>query len=245
MALFVPGDLELVQGGPQGRRRYLDLLLCKMSPAYLASLARLQAVLRQRNQLLRRRPGPSAGELAPWDRQLAAAAAVLVPRREALVRELAGAVAQCFLRLSADGSDLGLTYRPSGPGTEIEFLVALAELRKEELGRGTSLVGPHRDDLELRLDGRSLRRFGSQGQQRSAALALRLGEARVLTESSGEGALVLLDDCFSELDPGRRHRLLELLVGSRQVFLTATSLPDPAPPGATVLRVAAGRIEPS
>lgn len=242
MALFVPGDLALVQGGPQGRRRYLDLLLCKLSPVYLSALARLQQVLRQRNELLRRRPAPGPAELGPWDQQLAAAAATLVPRREAVVQDLHQAARAAFLRLSDGRADLGLAYRPAGPGTEAGFLAALAERRRDEVARGTTLVGPHRDDLELRLDGRSLRRYGSQGQQRSAALALRLGEAQVLSDRSGERALVLLDDCFSELDPGRRDRLLDVLGGCRQVFVTTTSLPEPLPRDAEVLHVEGGAV---
>ena len=242
LTLFVPTDLALVQEGPQGRRRSLDLLLCKLSPVYLAALARLQQVLRNRNQLLRRRPAPAPAELEPWDLQLAEAAETLVPRRAEAVAALAVEAADCFHRLSGGASELGLEYRPASPGTAGEVLESLARRRREELARGTTLVGPHRDDVELRLDGRSLRRFGSQGQQRSAALALRLAEARVLTARSGEGALVLLDDCFSELDPGRGARLLEVLAEWRQVFVTTTTVP-PLPPGpGSVLEVRSGGI---
>ncbi len=242
LALFTPGDLALIQGSPQGRRRFLDLLSCKLSPTYLAALARMQSVLRQRNELLRRRPPPAASELAPWDRQLAALAAVLVERRGAVVLELQKAASAAFRNLSDGVSDLALTYRPDGPEGQEEFLEALALRRREECRRGTTMLGPHRDDLDLRLGDRSLRRYGSQGQQRSAALALRLAEARVLTDGCGEGALVLLDDCFSELDPGRRVRLMEILSGWPQVFLTATSMPCDPPVGTTVLQVVAGTI---
>lgn len=242
LALFVPGDLALVQGGPEARRRYLDLLLCKLYPAYLGALARMQQVLRQRNELLRRKPAPSTADLEPWDRQLAATAAVVSARRGAAVAELGREADALFRHLSDAPAELSLEYRPCGPGSEEEFLAVLAARRREELARGTSLLGPHRDDLELLLEGRSLRRFGSQGQQRSAALALRLAEARFLGAVSGEGALVLLDDCFSELDPGRRARLLEILREWRQVFVTTTALPETPPAGASVLEVVAGRV---
>lgn len=244
LALFVPGDLALVQGGPQERRRYLDLLLCKLYPAYLGALARMQQVLRQRNELLRRRPGPSGEDLEPWDRQLAATGAVVAARRAEAVGELEREADACFRHLSDSSDRLSLAYRPSAPAGEEEFLQEIGARRREEVARGTSLLGPHRDDLELRLEGRSLRRFGSQGQQRSAALALRLAEARFLGSVSGEGALVLLDDCFSELDPGRRARLLEILGEWRQVFVTTTSLPEAPPPGASTLEVVAGRVRP-
>lgn len=242
LALFVPGDLALVQGGPESRRRYLDLLLCKLYPAYLGALARMQQVLRQRNELLRRKPAPPAVDLEPWDRQLAATATVVSARREAAVAELGREADTFFRHLSDSPAELALGYRPSGQGTEEEFLTALASRRREELARGTTLLGPHRDDLDLLLEGRSLRRFGSQGQQRSAALALRLAEARFLGAVSGEGALVLLDDCFSELDPGRRARLLEILAEWRQVFVTTTGRPEAPPAGSTVLEVVAGRV---
>lgn len=244
LALFVPGDLALVQGGPEGRRRYLDLLLCKLYPAYLGALARMQQVLRQRNELLRRKPPPSPSDMEPWDRQLAATAVVVSARREAAATELGREADAFFRHLSDAPAELSMAYRASGPASEDEFLAELGARRREELARGTSLLGPHRDDLDLRLDGRSLRRFGSQGQQRSAALALRLAEGRFLGAVSGEGALVLLDDCFSELDPGRRGRLLELLREWRQVFVTTTCLPETPPAGSSILEVVAGRVRP-
>lgn len=242
MTLFTPADLALVQGPPQGRRRFLDLLLCKISPVYLAALTRFASVLRQRNELLRRRPSPSSEELAPWDEQLAGSAAILVPRRQEAVGRLQGAVAAAFANLSDSRSDLRVEYRPGAPSTSEGFLAALDARRREEMARGSTQVGPHRDDLELLLDGRSLQRFGSQGQHRSAALALRLAQAMVMSEALEERALVLLDDCLSELDVGRGQRLLEILSGFAQVFLTTTTLPQALPSGARILRVVSGTI---
>lgn len=243
MALFTPADLSLIQGAPQGRRRFLDLLLCKISPVYLGALARYGSVLRQRNELLRRRPAPSPAELAPWDEQLAAACAVLVPRRQEVVCSLQEAVSGIFGLLSDSQTDLCLTYRPAAPPEPERFLSALRARRREDLARGSTQAGPHRDDLELLLDGRSLQRYGSQGQHRSAALALRLAEARVMGESAEEAALVLLDDCLSELDVGRGQRLLEILGGYRQVFLTTTTPPPNLPECAGLFRVVAGSLE--
>ncbi len=240
LALFTPADLALVQGSPQVRRRFLDLLLCKGSPTYLAALARLQTVLRQRNELLRRRPPPSSAELEPWDQQLAALTGVLIPQRQTAVERLRSVASDLFRRLSDSRSDLDLAHRPGAPENAQEVLEALGRGRREDLRRGTTMLGPHRDDLELRLAGRSLRRYGSQGQQRSAALALRLAEAAVLGQD--EGALMLLDDCFSELDPGRQGRLVEILAEWPQVFLTATSRPGQVPAGTTSWHVVAGTL---
>jgi DNA replication and repair protein RecF len=243
MALFTPADLGLIQGAPQGRRRFLDLLLCKISPLYLSALTRYGSVLRQRNELLRRRPAPSPAELEPWEEQLAALSAILVPRRQEVVYSLQEAVTGIFGRLSEGRTDLCLTYRPAVPPEPERFLSVLRARRREDLARGSTQAGPHRDDLELLLDGRSLQRYGSQGQHRSAALALRLAEARVMGENAEETALVLLDDCLSELDVGRGQRLLEILGGYRQVFLTTTIPPPNLSDYAGLFRVVAGSLE--
>lgn len=234
LTLFVPGDLSLIQGGPQERRRFLDLTLCKLYPTYLAALSQYQRVIKQRNELLKR--GHAAGELEPWDLLLVQNAGQLMARRHELALDLDGRFQRLYRRLSREEAPLSLTYAPNS--TELE--ADLMRRRAEELRLRTSLVGPHRDELQVRLGSRSLRRFGSQGQQRTAVLALRLAEAEVLTERSGESAMVLLDDCLSELDPSRQERLLDSLTGYRQVFLT-TAVPVSGLPG-TLWRVEAGQI---
>lgn len=242
LSLFVPGDLALVQGAPQDRRRYLDRLLCKLSPLYLGALGQYQQALRQRNELLRRRPGPTTQELGVWEVQLARLGSVLTERRREAVARLHHEAAALYRHLAQGKGALGVRYQPGGPEEAEALLEELARRRSDDLRRRSTSVGPHRDDLELSLDGRSLRQVGSQGQQRSAALGLRLAEARLLGEGEAGGAMVLLDDCFSELDPGRRARLLELLEGWPQVFVTTTDLAPGLPPGAAVLRVVEGQV---
>lgn len=234
LTLFVPGDLSLVQGGPQERRRYLDLTLCKLYPTYLASLSAYQKVVKQRNELLKR--GPRAPELEPWDLLLVQHGQQLMTRRQDLVDDLDGRFDRLYRQLSGEELPLSLRYAPNTG----DFASDLERRRPEELRLRTSLTGPHRDELQVRLGERSLRRFGSQGQQRTAVLALRLAEAEVLTERSGESAMVMLDDCLSELDPGRQERLLSNLSAYRQVFLT-TAVPVSGLPG-TLWRVDQGRI---
>jgi DNA replication and repair protein RecF len=160
-----------------------------------------------------------------------------------VVFSLQEAVSGIFGRLSDSQTDLCLTYRPAAPPEPEAFLSTLRARRREDLARGSTQAGPHRDELELLLDGRSLQRYGSQGQHRSAALALRLAEARVMGESAEEAALVLLDDCLSELDVGRGQRLLEILGGYRQVFMTTTAPPPNLSDCAGVFRVVAGSLE--
>ncbi len=233
LTLFVPGDLSLVQGGPQERRRFLDLTLCKLYPTYLAALSQYQRVLKQRNELLKR---GNASELEPWDLLLVQNAGQLMTRRQELAIDLDSRFQQLYRQLSHEDAPLSLTYAPNSTELEADLL----RRRAEEFRLRTSLVGPHRDELLVRLGARSLRRFGSQGQQRTAVLALRLAEAEVLTERSGESAMVLLDDCLSELDPSRQERLLNSLTGYRQVFLT-TAVPVSGLPG-TLWRVEEGQI---
>ncbi len=235
LTLFVPSDLSLVQGGPQERRRYLDLTLCKLYPTYLASLSAYGKVIKQRNELLKR--GCRAAELEPWDLLLIQHGEQLIARRADLVEDLDARFARLYRQLSAETLPLALRYAPNVHN----FTEDLERRRPEELRLRTSLTGPHRDELQARLGDRSLRRFGSQGQQRTAVLALRLAEAEVLTERSGESAMVLLDDCLSELDPGRQERLLSSLSAYRQVFLT-TAVPVGELPG-TLWRVEAGSIQ--
>lgn len=244
LALFTPSDLELVGGGPSGRRRYLDYLLCKLYPAYLSSLSRYQKVVRQRNELLRKRPAPGPAELEPWDGMAASTGAAVTSRRAEIVAALDESFREFNWRLSQEDARAELVYRPSGPTDPGSYLDELSRLRSEELRRGSSLLGPHRDELEIRLGGVELRRFGSQGQQRTAALSLRLAQAQIMGERTSEGTVILLDDCFSELDGDRQARLLESLVGYPQVFVTSAT-PLDLPVQATVFQIRAGKITPA
>lgn len=240
LALFTPDDLELVQGAPQLRRSYLDLLLCKLYPAYLESLGRYQRVIRQKSALLKT-GRPHLEELDSWDGLLVELAEQLLDYREELCRSLDGRVGKLYETLSGEPAGLSVAYLCSAPRASLGE--ALRRRRSEELRLRSCLVGPHRDDLDLCLGGKSVRRFGSQGQRRTLALALRLAQAEVLQEVGREKPVVLLDDCFSELDPDRQARLLGWLEGASQVLIT-TATPLAIPGQHRLHRVDQGQVFP-
>ncbi len=231
---FMPDDLSLVKGGPSERRSFLDASLSQLEGAYLARLSRYQRALRQRNQLLKRCAGrkPSAAEFAVWDEQLSELGAELSGSRWRAANALAGHAMRLGEKIA--GERLEVRYRSSvlgelGPG-DGGRLEDLREFSRKELARsltadvrrGYTSLGPHTDDLSLHLEGRGLRDFGSQGQQRTAVVALKMAMCEYFREVSGEYPLLLLDDITSELDSGRRRYLLDCLDGGAQVFLTAT-----------------------
>lgn len=218
--VFLPSDVELAAGPAALRRQYLDRLLSLADRGYLRALARYRAALAQRNSALRQgRP-----ELAwAFDRPMAAAGAEIVAARERWSRDAADRFAAEFDCLGERGpATLGYRGAPelADPGA---WAQALGGAQGADAARGASTVGPHRDDLRLAIGGRPLREFGSTGQQRSAAVALKLLELATLREARETEPALLLDDVFAELDNERRQRLVQRLVGpdDRQVFLTA------------------------
>lgn len=255
--IVTPDDLALVTGSPGGRRRYLDTLLGLTSRAYARGLREYDRILRQRNELLRG-PERSAGPvMASWDEALVGAGAPLVAARARLVRRLAARFSRTAGAIASEGerTDYGLAFAPSVPvaadaATEAEAVAeawsrAIEETYGQDRARGWTTVGFHRDDLEIALGDRPLDRFGSQGERRTAAIALRLLEARVLEDDTGHVPILLLDDVFSELDEGRARGLLGSLGEERQRFVTT---PRPLPHLDDALprwRVEAGRIEPA
>ncbi|MDR7420999.1 MAG: DNA replication and repair protein RecF [Armatimonadota bacterium] len=245
VVLAAPWDLELVRGGGAGRRRLMDAALAQLSPAYFFALHRYHRVVIQRNAVLRGRVGPRATGLEPWDAQLVALGVRITAHRAAYVERLRGPAADWFGRLGGAGT-LEARYRPSWTGQGDETLAAagraqLAQRRADELRRGLTLVGPHRDDLELLLDGVPLRATGSQGQWRTAMLAMRLAERDVMAADLGARPVLLLDDALAELDPERQRRVLDV-DGEGQVLATATALPEAAT-SARVIAVRAGTLE--
>ena len=225
---FTPDTLSLAKGGPGERRRFLDVALSMLTPAYAVRLAKYLKALAQRNALLRQ-ANPSGELLDTWDASLAGEAAGILNARLRYLNELIPRAREFYRRISAGRE--GLEIAPHVTGAERctastesldvreAYLAALARARQNDLRRQMTTVGPHRDDLILRLDGRSLRDFGSQGQKRSAALALKLAEAATLGDIAQEAPVALLDDVLSELDARRQGDLLKYLEGW-QVFLT-------------------------
>lgn len=217
-----PEDAQVVCGPGAERRRLLDGLLCQLSAAYYDALLRYQRVVRHRNRLLRAGAAPAL--LAVWDEQLAELGARLVERRGELVRRLAGPAAEWADRLAC--GRLAVRYRAGCPAEAAAVREELARVRREEYRRGVTLVGPHRDDLEILLDGVEARTFGSRGQQRAVVLALRMAAREVVREELGEDPVLLLDDVVGDLDRERTRRLLEALEGGPQVVATATDRGD-------------------
>ncbi len=221
LSLFTPDDLELVSGSPSVRRRYLDLMLSKISALHLQELARLKKVLSSRNTLLRQ--AKPRREVAPWDRLLHQLSLSVGHRREQLIETLSATASQYFHRLTGREETIKLAYKKCWPEEWSEFQQRLEELFERETQRGQSLLSPQKDDLEIQHSGRSLRLYGSQGEKRLVALCLRLAEAEHLAHQKDESSILLLDDALSELDEDKKARLFALLPEFSQVFLTSAS----------------------
>ena len=231
--LFAPEDLRLVKDGPAERRRFIDMELSQLQPAYYLALQEYARALQQRGRLLRDaalRPALAA-TLPEWDERLAVAGARIMTSRRAFVEKLARVAAERHGELSGGRERFELSYQPScqteaeGEALTEALRQALERSRKQDLQRLLTSVGPHRDDLYLALNGVDARAFGSQGQQRTLALSLKLSELQVMRDALGEWPLLMLDDVMSELDPSRRRQLLGCLKGV-QTLVTCTDMND-------------------
>ena len=228
-------DLEIVSGSGDPRRRFLDFLGAQMEPLYRKHLLAYERALRSRNKLLKTTPIPRR-ELAAWDKPFFESGGLLQLLRANLVRELSprALLAHAAIRLPAgEGSEqLGLQYLPSGG---LDLMSALVDSADQEARLGQTIVGPHRDDLRITLNRRSAAEFGSEGQQRTIVLALRLAQAELIAASRGAPPVLLIDDIFGELDLPRRNALVASLPAGAQTFVTATSLAwlDGPTPGET------------
>jgi DNA replication and repair protein RecF len=263
VVLFTPADLVLVDGPPGERRRYIDITLSQLDPHYVRTLAQYQKLVQQRNSLLRawrerRRPLRAIDdELAYWDQELAATGSYILAERLRAVDELNRIVGPLYREIS--GGEIGLTisYQASfelGAARDAGTIAArfgdgLRAQRRDELARGQTLLGPHRDDLLFSVGGVDLGRYGSRGQQRSVTLTLKLGEAELMQQRSGDAPVLLLDDMLSELDARRREHLLHVISRpGQQTLLSATDLNDFTPAfldQITRLRVDDGKVYPS
>jgi DNA replication and repair protein RecF len=244
VTVFAPDDLVLVQGGPAERRRYLDDVLVALHPRNDALRGEVDRVLRQRTTLLKQAAGRLTPEVAStlevWDTKLAEAGEALALAREALVARLEPALGKAHDHVASTAAEVGVAYARSWSGGLADALVAA---RVEDVRRGVTSVGPHRDELVLTLAGLPARTHASQGEQRSVALALRLASHAVVTEATGSAPVLLLDDVFSELDPDRAGALLAHLPSGQALLTTAGPLPAQARP-ALVVRVVAGAVVP-
>jgi DNA replication and repair protein RecF len=232
VAVFSPDRLALIKGPPGERRAHLDGFIAARWPSRADLRQRFGKALAQRNALLAQLAAGrgAAGQMEVWDATLAEAAAALVAAREAAVAELANSFAETASELGLEGGAT-IEYAPRADGSAVEIRAGLAERREADIRLGRTSWGPHLDELKIATAGRSLRRYGSQGQQRAALLALLFAEREALLEARRVSPLLLLDDVMSELDPGRRERLIERLATGGQALITAAaedSLPTAA-----------------
>ena len=243
VTLFWPDDLGLVKAGPELRRRFLNQMLVQVQPGYARALAGLRRVLEQRNRLLKRIAAGEGGEdmLDAWNQELVHVGTEIVGPRTTAVRELGPEAARCHAQIAAKER---LEIRYEGPPENLAE--AVNNSLAEDLRRGSTSVGPHRDDLRILLDGQDARSYGSQGQQRTAVVSLKLAEAALIDRRTGERPVLLLDDVLSELDGDRRAALLNEVSAGGQVIITSVEA-GPFPPEliakAMVWTVSQGRIE--
>jgi DNA replication and repair protein RecF len=245
VSVFSPDDLALVKGSPGDRRGYLDEALVSLHPRYDQLRTDLDKVLRQRGALLKQAGGRLSPEveltLDVFDAKLVEAGEALASARRNLVAALQPLLADAYDQVARQAAEVTATYAPAWMAEGLA--AALAAARTDDLRRGVSTVGPHRDELDLVIAGLPARTHASQGEQRSLALALRLAAHHVVTDKTGTSPILLLDDVFSELDPERSDALLRSLPPGQTILSTAGGLPPGAVPGAT-LHVRAGTIEP-
>jgi DNA replication and repair protein RecF len=239
--LFAPEDLALVKGDPSDRRRFLDELLVARYPRYAGVRADYDRVLKQRNALLksaaaaRRQGGSALRTLDVWDQHLAESGSALLAGRHELVEALRPLLDKAYTAVSRGGGPVGVAYKSSLPddvtaSADRELLAAalaagLAAVREQELDRGITLIGPHRDDLLLSLGELPAKGYASHGESWSVALALRLAAYDLLRGDGGEPVLIL-DDVFAELDDSRRTQLAEVVAPAEQVLVTAAVAAD-------------------
>ena len=262
--LFTADDLEIVSGSPGARRAFLDAALSQLDRGYHGALQRYGRIMQQRNASLRRIREAIAtpDELTLWDESFSREGATLIAARQRAVRRLADLVSVAHRNLSGANEQLDLEYEPQlgdewramlQPDADAEavqplFAAALAGQRRREIAAGLTLVGPHRDDVSVRLNGASAASFGSRAQIRTAALAIRLAEAALFVELTHDPPVLLLDDIVSELDERRRRSVLEGIAGFDQVWFSATSaeaLPSDFVARSTVYTVSSGAVTPS
>ena len=227
VTVFAPDDLELVKAGPGVRRGFLDELLVALHPRHDGIRSDWERSLKQRNALLKQmhgRPDDAALlTLEVWDQKLSAAGDELARLRSELVAALVPTVTTAYRDVADQELDVSLRY--VAPWRETGLAAALAAARSDEIRRGLTLVGPHRDELDLQLAGLAARTHASQGEQRSLALALRLASHRALLDAHGSPPVLLLDDVFSELDPERSAALLRALPAGQTLLSSASGLP--------------------
>jgi DNA replication and repair protein RecF len=242
--VFCTEDLQLVKGAASRRRRFLDLILSQTQPTYLSLLQRYTRALRSRNALLKQR-APDEGSLDSFTHELIDLGQRLIQHRRELLPRLSPLVRLAYRRIADDQEELRVEYQPS---VRLDFTVELAQSRGRERALRSTMIGPHRDELDLRLDNRSAAQFASEGQKRSIAIALKIAQAEYLTGIHGTPPILLIDDIMGELDAKRRGGFIPLLQrvqhARSQVFMTVTEENWPRELGRELIRwqVSAGAM---
>ena len=244
---FSPEDLNIIKEGPAGRRRFIDLELSQLDKIYLNNLSNYNRIINQRNSLLKDIYGSNQQHLLEtldiWDMQLAAYGTKVLDRRKEFVRQVNEIISEIHFRLTGGKERLSLTYESSIG--EMSMEQALKKNRERDLRMKSTSVGPHRDDIIVSVNGINLKSFGSQGQQRTAVLSMKLSELEFIRSETGEYPVLLLDDVMSELDAGRRQQLLNFI--EREGIQTLITATDEAyfqqAPLKTYFQVEAGQVK--
>lgn len=235
VVMFAPEDLEIVKGSPSVRRRFLDMELGQVQPSYLYDLSQYQKILAQRNQYLKQlfsTRDTKAAMLEVWNEQLAQFGIKIIKKRQSFIKKLQSWAEKIHSGITAGKEQLRIVYSTAFEEAAIEdesvlfdqFMIKLSQVKEQELRRGVTLVGPHRDDLLFYINDKEVQTFGSQGQQRTTALSLKLAEIELIREEVGEYPILLLDDVLSELDQFRQTQLIETFQNKVQTFITTTGI---------------------
>lgn len=228
VVMFSPEDLKLIKAGPYERRRFMDMEICQLSPVYYGDLKEYHRALKQRNALLkiflRDRSKFSQDSLAVWDEQLENFGVRIMKARDAFVKKINNIAREIHKNITQGSETLELKYEPSVVDID-SYLECLTKAHTRDLAQGTTTQGIHKDDIEFTINGVSARFFGSQGQQRTAALSAKLAEIEIIRQSVGETPVLLLDDVLSELDGGRQRFLLEQ-IQDLQTLVTCTGVEE-------------------
>lgn len=247
VVFFSPDDLVMVKGGPSERRRFLDLHITQLNSRHVHLLNAYNKVIQQKNALLKRyTQGIKVDHIEPWNEQIIELGSQILRNRWEYTQLLSEKSQEIYHQLSSREEQLLMTYQPLGKNDIQEAIESFPKILEEklpmEIERQMILVGPHRDDVLFQLNKRSARLYGSQGQQRSIVLSLKLAEIEVIHQEKGEYPLLLLDDVLSELDTFRREYLLRAIKSLKQTIITMTSAETPATHISSLLHVEKGRI---
>jgi len=243
VVFFCPEDIELVKGGAAVRRLFLDMELSQIDPGYLAALQHYRQALRQRNELLRA-PVPDPALIAPWDVQLARHGAILIERRARFIADLSTHASSAYAMI-ARGEALTIAYQPD-IANPAGLLEALTKALTTDIKRRVTSAGPHRDDIDIQVADRPARSHASQGQQKSAALAIKLAEVHLVHERTGEYPVLMLDEVLAELDEHRAGLLFQAIPPEVQCLVTTTAPMEKLPElgrGAQHYRIHGGHLE--